>query len=211
LIDEPGKGLHWVRQSGKVGHLIIEQVKDGAVLIRDGQRTFEQTVPEKPKKRSLLKGSPLQPTPAEPASVSVDDIVTSEDKSPHAVPTTADVRSNEPALEVTEFIDVVGSLNQNNQEEIEMFNELIDKLKQQESQSDKTPEEIAQQSSKLFEEFVSQLESTRISPNEAQELDRLGKQLHQNQQDPNQAKTDKVQRGKASRTSRRTRKPPEKE
>ena len=29
LIDEPGKGFRWVKQSSKVGHLIIEQVKDG--------------------------------------------------------------------------------------------------------------------------------------------------------------------------------------
>jgi len=54
LIDEPGKGLHWVRQFSKVGHLIIEQVKDGLVVVRDGESTFE-LVAERPKKRSLLK------------------------------------------------------------------------------------------------------------------------------------------------------------
>lgn len=56
LIDEPGKGLRWVRQFGKVGHLIIEQVKDGLVVVRDGTRTFE-LVAERPEKRSLLKKS----------------------------------------------------------------------------------------------------------------------------------------------------------
>ena len=35
LIDEPGKGLRWVKQSGEVGHLIIEKVKDGIVVVRD--------------------------------------------------------------------------------------------------------------------------------------------------------------------------------
>ena len=56
LIDEPGKGLHWVRQSSKVGHLIVEQVKDGLVVVRDGKSTFE-LVAERPEKRSLLKGN----------------------------------------------------------------------------------------------------------------------------------------------------------
>ena len=56
LIDEPGKGFHWVRQSGKVGHLIIEQVKDGRVFVRDGQRTFE-LIAERPRKRGLVKSS----------------------------------------------------------------------------------------------------------------------------------------------------------
>src|SRR4030066_11509 len=39
LIDEPGKGLCWVRQSSKVGYLIIEQIRDGLVVVRDGQST----------------------------------------------------------------------------------------------------------------------------------------------------------------------------
>ncbi len=54
LIDEPGKGLRWIRQFSKVGHLIIEQVKDGLVVVQDGKRTFE-LVAERPEKRSLLK------------------------------------------------------------------------------------------------------------------------------------------------------------
>lgn len=56
LVDEPGKGLYWVRQSSKVGHLIIEQIRDGVVVVRDGQNTFE-LVMDKPEKRSLLKSN----------------------------------------------------------------------------------------------------------------------------------------------------------
>ena len=41
LIKKSEGGLDWVRQSSKVGHLIIEQVKDGVVVIRDGERTFK--------------------------------------------------------------------------------------------------------------------------------------------------------------------------
>jgi hypothetical protein len=57
LIDEPGKGLRWVRPFSKVGHLIIEQVKDGLIVVRDGESTFE-LVAERPEKRSLLKVKP---------------------------------------------------------------------------------------------------------------------------------------------------------
>ena len=35
FIDEPGKGLHWVRQGSMVGHLLIQEVKDGIVVIKD--------------------------------------------------------------------------------------------------------------------------------------------------------------------------------
>src|SRR4030042_6455435 len=58
LIDEPGKGLYWVRQSSKIGHLVIEQVRDGVVVVRDGQNTFE-LVAERPEKRSLIKEDTL--------------------------------------------------------------------------------------------------------------------------------------------------------
>ena len=41
LIDEPGKGKHWVRQSSIVGHFSIEQVKNGLVVVKSGEKTFE--------------------------------------------------------------------------------------------------------------------------------------------------------------------------
>jgi hypothetical protein len=72
LIDEPGKGLHWVKQGSAVGHLTIETVKDGAVIVRDGQRTSEMTVKVQESWRKLLKNPPPETRPssssAEPAS-----------------------------------------------------------------------------------------------------------------------------------------------
>ncbi|MFA5293100.1 MAG: hypothetical protein WC496_08715 [Phycisphaerae bacterium] len=43
LIDEVGKGLHWVQQGGKVGYLTIEKVGDGSVLINDNGKRYELT------------------------------------------------------------------------------------------------------------------------------------------------------------------------
>lgn len=57
LIDEPGKGLRWVKQSDGVGHLVVEQVQDGLVVVRDGQRTFE-VVAERRERKSLVKNEP---------------------------------------------------------------------------------------------------------------------------------------------------------
>ncbi len=57
LIDEPGKGRRWVRLSSQVGHLVIDDIRDGFVVIRDGSRTFEQEVVKRAKLRSLLADS----------------------------------------------------------------------------------------------------------------------------------------------------------
>ena len=44
LIDQTDKGRHWFRQSGKVGDFIIEQIKDGLVVLRNNEMTFELTL-----------------------------------------------------------------------------------------------------------------------------------------------------------------------
>ena len=41
LINEVGKGWHWVRQGGKVGHLTIKDISDGFIVIDDGGKTSE--------------------------------------------------------------------------------------------------------------------------------------------------------------------------
>jgi hypothetical protein len=54
LIDEVGKGLHWVKQGGKVGYLTIEKIGDGKVLINDNGRTYELTA-DREKTPDLVK------------------------------------------------------------------------------------------------------------------------------------------------------------
>lgn len=53
LIDEPGKGLHWVRQSSKVGHLQIEKIKSGFVIVKSSEETFELAVENVPEASKL--------------------------------------------------------------------------------------------------------------------------------------------------------------
>jgi hypothetical protein len=64
LIDEPGQGLHWVREGNSVGHLLIDKVNDGSVTIRDGSRTFEINVTVKEPWRELVKGDSEKWVPA---------------------------------------------------------------------------------------------------------------------------------------------------
>ncbi|MCP4260936.1 MAG: hypothetical protein GY774_26010 [Planctomycetes bacterium] len=58
MIDEPGKGRSWVRQSGTVGHLFIVEIKDGVVVVKDSSGTFELAAEQKPHV-SLLEGAPV--------------------------------------------------------------------------------------------------------------------------------------------------------
>ncbi len=46
FIDEPGQGQHWVRESDKIGHLTIKEIKDGVVVVQNGQGLEELLVEE---------------------------------------------------------------------------------------------------------------------------------------------------------------------
>ena len=47
LINEPGKGRSWVMQSSEINHLLVKEVKDGILIITNGDKTYEYKTPEK--------------------------------------------------------------------------------------------------------------------------------------------------------------------
>jgi hypothetical protein len=53
LLDMPAKGIKWYRQGDGVGHLTIQEVKDGSVVCSDGQELF--VPPTRKKTKTLLK------------------------------------------------------------------------------------------------------------------------------------------------------------
>ena len=63
LLDEPGKGLHMVRQGSVVMHLTIELVQDGRIVVRDAKGTSEMVVEEGPPPTSAVAAgvAPLPP------------------------------------------------------------------------------------------------------------------------------------------------------
>ena len=58
LLDEPGKGLHMVRQGSEIMHLTIELVKDGRIVVRDTTGTSEMVIEEGPAPASVVSGPP---------------------------------------------------------------------------------------------------------------------------------------------------------
>jgi hypothetical protein len=158
LIDEPGKGFRWVRQSSNVGHLVIEQIKDGVVVVRDGKSTSELEV-QRPKKRSLVKGS-------------VSD---------------ARITSTEPSQISAEEEALLGRVVS----EVEpppWWNEGDDAWTEGVSAE---PEAVQPPAGEArMERIFNELETMRVSAEEARRLGRLGKKLEQVQQEPNRAPDD---------------------
>ena len=189
FIDESGKGTHWVKQSGEVGHLIIEQIKDGAVVVRDKDRTFEIAVQQQPAAVNLLEGSasgasrpvgaspalltpniPTAPTPSAKVEVGVAGTQTSasstEPLPPPEAGTTEVSAEEEAALE--KLIAQLTSL-------------------QNGSRSDKTgsADSNEEEAAAMMEKLIDDLKATRVSTEEAKKLDGLGKEMEGVGRDPN--------------------------
>jgi hypothetical protein len=175
LIDEPGKGLYWVRQFSKVGHLIIEQVKDGLVVVRDGKNTFE-LVAERPEKRNLLK-----------ANSSPDGRITGSNPPEKA----AEVQMSAEEAALVKETEAAGkkkilaeaNVGQAGLEAVQADVEVG------ETDSGSKAKEIAA----ARKRSISDLETMRISATEARGLGRLGRKLKNVQREPNRAEDNRTE------------------
>ncbi len=159
LIDEPGKGMHWVRQSSKVGHLVIEQVRDGLVVVKGGKETFEIAVEERPE-MSLLEGRTHAPKEAG-GQTSPKSTLTTSGRAGARITRT---RSRPPQRQPSTVKN--GRLE-----------DLADRLK------GASPEER----DAMLEKYISNVKSLRVSEEEAKKLGVLGKQLKNILDDPNRS------------------------
>jgi hypothetical protein len=174
MIDEPGKDIHWVRQSAKVGHLVIEQIKDGLVVVKDGERTFEVAVVERPKKVNLVKSSTLDETATEAALPSPPpEQVKLALPAPHEGKAAEQVTDEESA--------------ESRAENAAALEELVRELKA--VQADEESEQAGTKQGEKEEEdpLKKFIESIRISAEEAKKLDSLGKKLQNGGEEPNVA------------------------
>lgn len=177
LIDEPGKGLHWVRQSSKVGHLLIEQIKDGLIVVKDNKGTFEIMAEQKPE-TSLLEGASAVP----PGRANIS----------RRTPGAADSRA---ALSASGRTDagITGAKSKvppprRTAEEGAKMKELVEKLReiQRSFKSDKTgSESSAKEKAAMMENLISQFRSSRLSAEEAKKLSTLGEDLKKVREEPN--------------------------
>ncbi len=171
FIDEPGKGRHWVRQSGKVGHLLIEQVKDGLVVVKGSEGTFDLKIEQTQKGTSLPKGG--FPTSAGKGTQNRPKLTlpTLEKKDPRDF-----IRTDDEPSE---------SENKSAEEDAKL-EELVSKLKDLNSDETNAGTVNNNKAAKM-EKLISKFRSSRVSAEEAKRLGNLGEKLKDVQEDPNRS------------------------
>jgi len=174
FIDEPGRGRHWIRQSDKVGHLLIERVKDGLVVVKSSEETFEIAVEKNPEAAAPNVMSPVSAQTA------------SQSRFRPALSSAAKTSSG--ALGVARPIQQPRRPQDDAKLE-ELARKLIDV--QRSSTSDKSDQALSEaektsRTLELISQYKSATRATRVTPNEAKKLGNLGETLESTQGDPNQ-------------------------
>jgi hypothetical protein len=162
LIDEPGRGRHWVRQSSKVGHLLIEQVKDGFVVVKGSQETFELEIEKMPETRSLTRISPTS------------SLRRGQSPSTYTPPVSGRTTTNYRRTANTP------TKPQRDGDDDEKIDQLVDKLKdlKKSSASDKTDSPLStEERAARIEELIAKFKSTRVSSEESKKLGNMGEEL----------------------------------
>jgi hypothetical protein len=177
LIDEPGKGLSWVKQSSEVSHLVIEEVKHGLVVVKGSKGPFEIPANPRPAERNLLEGSSTMPVSEalHPTldSGRVEPTAAAEVSAPTAV-TRREISEEDEAIAAKLFAELQ-ALAQN---------------RSGQGASEPSDTESTTGTSKIISEPV----STRISGEEAQRLNNLGEELKEVRRDPDGAEVLKKDR-----------------
>ncbi len=194
LIDEPGEGLKWVKPSERIGHLVVERIEDGVMVMRDGSRTFELVL-EFVETQSLVISYNGEPV----ASATTRDLNQSA-QSTAVITIPVDQATAEPPIPQPD-------MSQPDKSELQEAIKGLEKMKE-DIQSNPDLQQGDDDSSRMLDEFIQELQqqAMSINPEEAKELEQLGRELEEEQQNDSNDKIDsRIRRSRRSikRPSRR--------
>ena len=197
LIGEPGKGRYWVRQSSMVGHLLIEQVRDGVVVVKSSEETFELEV-EKTSKTGLPKGrSPISTGTS--GKSSYRRTLPAPGKTVHSP--TKSSSSRTPSVRTPSRTPQPKN-NAISSEKVDELERTLQNLERSYRLGGKTvPGLSGEESAARVRKLLSSFKSRTVSAEDAKGQTASGEKLKDNGQDPNRtspaSKTDKIETGPA--------------
>jgi len=179
FVDEVGKGAHWVRPATKLGHITIEAVREDAVVVNDGTKTYELTPdsapaspvaavvpPSMPGAGEALPGAAAAATPPRPTTATAT-----------ARPTTA-TAARSPVGRVAPSVDPDRAA------QMEAFVQRLKDMQKNLNTDKSGNEEVSDEDrSAQMQALMEQMAASRVSEDEARELDDLGKQLSEGTED----------------------------
>lgn len=173
-IRLPDNTCQWVKQGSQVGHLTVQEIRDGSILCLDGQQMNEMPV------ESLVDTASLLET-GKASSLPVVSTLGAGGTPRPGLPTPSPDRT-------TVSVSSPASSRLTEQEQ-QGLSDLVQRLRQ-ELQSGRAGDSNATpgQRTAAIGKLISEYKSSRVSPEEAQKLESLGEQLNEGQIDPAEAR-----------------------
>lgn len=178
-IDEPGKGLYWVRQGARVGHLLIEEVRDGSLIVKDREKTVT-LMPKRAPKKSLIKGETTSTSTTTFPGASAS--ITSTSSVPVAAGVVSVVEKTTTALPVGRRRPPQADTTE--QDADAALANFLNKLKAQQAGAGTGEGGSGAAEKANLKEAIADFEAMRVPADEAKRLDRLGKELKQVRRNP---------------------------
>lgn len=174
-IRLPDSTQQWLRKGDEVGHLTVKEIRSGSIICWDGQSEVEMTAEPVPETASVLEvggGSSVSAERAEPVSVPRAGGRITGPPLPRSWKPSRAVETPEAGIDA---------------EARTRMDELVTKLRESNGAgSAMSPEERAAMMKKLMSEF----KESRMSPEEAENVEDLGRELNESQKaSPNAPRT----------------------
>jgi len=190
LIDEPGEGRHWVRQSQEVSGMAVE-IKDGLVVAKGSGKQYEFTVRHQPQRSLLMGASSFEPSSksleaGNSGSVSIGDTGFPAAKESSRGPSSAVPSSPRESLEerrqnIREIENVLSNLDRRDgsgRSKGSKAEQILARLRSmREGRSNEVDSGDSSGSEKAASGKISGRNNYRISGSEAEKLGSLGKEL----------------------------------
>lgn len=162
LIDETGKGTHWVREGTEIMRLTIDRIEEGTILVKGGGKSYTMNVPPVREVSLLDTGGPVSSAPAPsfiaaPATGSFQPQPATDVRKAGGAP-----RTPAPTLPVT---PTISAEERARAEKIFAELEAMAGAAAGAARKTATPEPAP--------------EADRVTPTEAENLDNLGKKLNE--------------------------------
>jgi len=180
-IRLPDNTFQWVQCGDEVGRLIIKEVKESSLVYWDGQRENE---------------IPMEPAPERVSLVATDEVSIGSSQTPASQPSQVKVAESPaaPPKLVPQPVPPAmrGGASKMTDDEQRAISELVEKYhKMQGSSGDANPATAADRLA-LANKLMSELRSSRVSPQETRRLGSMGDQASQNKdRAPEEPRSDK--------------------
>jgi len=171
-VRETGKNeAKWYQCGDALGHLTIKEVRENSILCWDGQRDREVPIEVVADRVSLIMSDEAAVSSAETPTSQSAPVPVKVSESPAILPRTSPRSVLPPAMR--------GGASKLADDERAAVSELLDKVKKMNAAGTDANVATAAERRALTEKLVSELRSSRVSPQETRKLENMGDQVAQ--------------------------------